>query len=173
MNEVSSVVLQQSLRQLDRAFINFFEGRAEYPTFHKKTSVQSATYASNAFTWDGANLALAKMSEPLDIRFTLGKKNAQGVWEQYIFKERPTTVTIHKDCANCYFVSFQVFEDITPLSSATNCVGIDLGLKDVAVLSTGKKFGNPKFFRKDEKRRRCSVYAPSCAISTSPYFCRV
>jgi putative transposase len=36
LNEVSSVVLQQALRHLDRAFRNFFEGRAEYPTFKKK-----------------------------------------------------------------------------------------------------------------------------------------
>src|SRR5436853_3086229 len=36
LNTVSSVALQQSLRHLDKAFINFFEGRAEYPKFKKK-----------------------------------------------------------------------------------------------------------------------------------------
>jgi putative transposase len=36
LNEVSSVALQQALRHLDQAFRNFFEGRAEYPTFNKK-----------------------------------------------------------------------------------------------------------------------------------------
>ena len=55
LSEVSSVPLQQALRHLDSAFRNFLEGRAEYPTFKKKHGVQSATYASNAFTWDGAN----------------------------------------------------------------------------------------------------------------------
>ena len=152
LNEVSSVVLQQSLRHLDRAFINFFEGRAEYPTFHKKTFAQSATYASNAFKWDGENLTLAKMNEPLNIRWTPGKKNAQGKRERYVFKGVPTTVTIRKDCANRYFVSFQVFEEITPLLSVDSEVGIDFGLMDAVILSTGRKFGNPKFFKKDEKR---------------------
>jgi putative transposase len=65
LNEVSSVVLQQTLRHLDKAFRNFFEGRAEYPTFKKKRQRQAATYASNAFTWDGSALMLAKMAAPL------------------------------------------------------------------------------------------------------------
>src|SRR5438876_5802210 len=63
LNEVSSVPLQQALRHLDRAFRNFFEGRAKYPTFKKKNGDQSATYMSTAFTWDGQNLTLAKMEE--------------------------------------------------------------------------------------------------------------
>jgi putative transposase len=94
LGEVSSVPLQQSLRHLDRAFVNFFEGRAEYPTFKKKQNDQSATYASNAFKWDGKNLALAKMDAPLDIR-----------WHRPLPKNaKPSSVTISKDCANRYFV---------------------------------------------------------------------
>ena len=65
LNEVSSVPLQQALRHLDKAFRNFFEGRADYPTFKKKRNQQSATYASNAFTWDGHTLTLAKIDTPL------------------------------------------------------------------------------------------------------------
>src|SRR5947209_18497659 len=48
LNDISSVPLQQALRHLDRAFINFFEERAAYPTFKKKHGPQSATYASSA-----------------------------------------------------------------------------------------------------------------------------
>ena len=53
LNEVASVPLQQSLRHLDSAFRNFFEGRAEYPTYHKKHGQQAATYVGTAFKWDG------------------------------------------------------------------------------------------------------------------------
>src|SRR2546422_1519357 len=60
LNEVSSVPLQQALRHLDKAFRNFFEGRADYPTFKKKRHQQAATYASNAFSWDGHTLTLAR-----------------------------------------------------------------------------------------------------------------
>ncbi len=65
--EVSSVPLQQSLRHLEKAFVNFFEGHTEYPTYHKKHRRQSATYAATAFVWNGSILTLAKQKEPLTI----------------------------------------------------------------------------------------------------------
>ena len=70
LNEVSSVPPQQALRHLDRAFTNFFEGRARYPTFKKKHGCQSAEYTTSAFTWDGQDLTLAKMERPLPIRWS-------------------------------------------------------------------------------------------------------
>jgi len=51
LSEVSSVVLQQSLRNLDTAFTNFFEKRAQYPKFKSRGVRQSARYATNAFTF--------------------------------------------------------------------------------------------------------------------------
>ena len=142
LSEVSSVPLQQSLRHLDTAFRNFFEGRAEYPTFHKKHAVQSATYAANAFTWDGKQLTLAKMDTPLDIH-----------WSRSLPKGcKPTTVTLSKDCANRYFVSILVEEDIKHLPVVNKQVGLDLGLKSMLITSDGHTYGNPKFFAKDEKK---------------------
>src|SRR5437016_13154612 len=88
LNEVASVPLQQSLRHLDSAFRNFFEGRAQYPKFHKKHGEQAATYASTAFKWDGTSLTLAKMSEPLNI--VLSRPLPKGA--------KPSTVTVSKDC---------------------------------------------------------------------------
>ncbi len=66
LNEVSSVPLQQALRHLDKAFRNFFEGRAKYPTCHKKHGRQAATYASSAFRWnaEARTLTLAKIEAP-------------------------------------------------------------------------------------------------------------
>src|SRR5438874_13210078 len=63
--EVSSVPFQQALRHPDRAFRNFFEGRAAYPTFNKKHGVQAATYAANAFTRDAKELTVARLETPL------------------------------------------------------------------------------------------------------------
>ncbi len=54
LSEVSSVVLQQSLRNLDTAFSNFFEKRSQYPTFKSKHGRQSARYATT--TSDGEKL---------------------------------------------------------------------------------------------------------------------
>jgi putative transposase len=142
LNEVSSVPLQQSLRHLDKAFRNFFEGRAEYPTFKKKRNDQAATYTSNAFKWDGKHLTLAKMDDPLPI-----------IWSRPLPEGcKPSSVTISKDEANRYFVSFLVEEDIKPLPVVNKQIGLDLGLKSMVITSDGHTYGNPKFFAKDEKK---------------------
>jgi putative transposase len=142
LNEVSSVPLQQALRHLDRAFRNFFEGRADYPTFKKKRNQQSATYASNAFTWNRQALTLAKMDAPLSI-----------VWHRPLPEGwKPGSVTITKDEAERYFVSILGEEDIKALEVTPKMVGLDLGLKSMVITSDGQTHGNPKFAACDEKK---------------------
>jgi putative transposase len=142
LNEVSSVPTQQALRHLDKAFKNFVEGRAKYPKFKKKHSRQSAENTSSAFTWDGKQVTLAKMPEPLPIRWS--RPLPEGT--------RPTTITLSRDPVGRYFVSFLVEEEIQPLPVSPQIVGMDLGLQDVVTLSTGEKTGNGRFFRQEEKR---------------------
>src|SRR2546422_7046394 len=142
LNEVSSVPLQQALRHLDKAFRHFFEGRADYPTFKKKRNQQAATYASNAFTWNGHALTLAKMEAPLSI--TWHRPLPDGC--------KPRSVTVTQDEAERYFVSILVEEDIKPLEVTPKMVGLDLGLKSIVITSDGHTYGNPKFFHKDEKK---------------------
>lgn len=142
LSEVSSVPLQQALRHLEKAFINFFEGRTPYPTFHKKRKKQSATYTTNAFTYNNGKITLAKMSAPLPI-----------VWSRPLPEGAiPSSVTISKDCANRYFLSILVEENIAHLNPTEKTVGADLGLKSFVILSDGEVIGNPKFFHKDEKK---------------------
>jgi putative transposase len=142
LSEVASVPLQQSLRHLDRAFLNFFEGRAKYPTFKKKRNRQSATYVGTAFTWRNGTLTLAKMSEPLNIAWS--RPLPEGTI--------PSSVTITKDSADRYFISILVEEEMEPLPSNEQVIGADLGLTSFVVLSDGEIVGNPTFFQKDEKK---------------------
>jgi putative transposase len=136
LNEVSSVPPQQALRHLDRAFRNFFEGRARCPTFKKKRGRQTAEYTTSAFRWDAATsaLTLAKMDTPLTI-----------VWSR-AFTGDPTTVTITKDPAGRYFISLLVEEEIAPLPPRDGAIGLDLGVSALVTLSTGEKITNPKHF---------------------------
>lgn len=76
LKAVSSVPLQQGLRHLNTAFINFFAGRNKYPKFKKKNNRQSAHYAQNAFKWHDGKLTLAKMSQPFLI-FLLYQRDYQ------------------------------------------------------------------------------------------------
>ena len=139
---VSSVPLQQSLRHLDRAFVNFFEGRGKYPKFKQKHGPQAATYTASAFTWKDGHLTLAKMESPLAIRWSRSLPTGA----------TPTTVTMSRDPAGRYFVSLLVEEELAPLPPTPAVVGVDLGLHDVVTLSTGEKTGNERFFVEDEKR---------------------
>ncbi len=140
LKQVSAVPLQQGLRQLNAAFKNFFEGRTKYPRFKKKRNKQSATYAANAFTWRDGKLTLAKMDKPLKIR-----------WSRH-FRGIPKTVTISQDPSGRYFVSFLVEEELEQWQATTGEIGIDLGVKDVAVTSKGFASGNPKHYQKYQAR---------------------
>ena len=103
LGDVSSVPLQQSLRQLATAYKNFFESRkgkrkgkkVGSPKFKKKSNRQSATFASNAFNINEGEVALAK----------IGK--LKPIWSRKL-PSVPSSVTVIKDCANRYFLSFVV-----------------------------------------------------------------
>ena len=142
LNEVSSVPVQQSLRHLQTAFVNFFAKRTKYPTFKSKHDKQAAEYTSSAFKWDGRALKLAKMSEPLAI-----------VWSRTLPKAaKLTTVTVTKDAAGRYFASLLCDDVVLAKPEVAGKVGIDLGLTHFATLSTGEKIAAPNTFRKNEKK---------------------
>ncbi|KWK00123.1 RNA-guided endonuclease InsQ/TnpB family protein [Burkholderia stagnalis] len=142
LNEVSSVPLQQALRHLQTAFANFFAKRAQYPNFRRKDGAQSAEYTASAFRWDGTSLKLAKMNAPLAIRWS--RRIPSGA--------KLTTVTVSKDTAGRYHVSLLCDDVVSAKSAATGKVGIDFGLTDFVVLSTGEKIAAPNAFRKNEAR---------------------
>ena len=140
LKQVSAVPLQQGLRHLNAAFINFFAGRNKYPRFKKKANRQSAHYAPNAFKWADGKLTLAKMPQPLKIR-----------WSRY-FEGQPRQVIISKDPSNRYFVSFLVEEELKQWERTEGKIGVDLGVQDVLVTSTGFASGNPKYGKKYQAR---------------------
>lgn len=142
LNEVSSVPVQQALRHLQTAFANFFAKRAKYPNFRRKDGVQCAEYTTSGFRWDGSSLKLAKMDEPLAIR-----------WSRTLPKgAKPTTVTASKDTAGRYHVSILCDDVVSAKKKAKSQVGIDLGLTHFAILSTGEKIAAPNSFRKNEAK---------------------
>src|SRR5215475_11975324 len=144
LSEVSSVVLQQSLRNLDTAFTNFFEKQARYPKFKSRRDRQSARYATNAFTFRDGQITLAKQSTPLDI-----------VWSRPLPEDaKILNLTVSRDTSGRYFVSILVETDLKPLKKAKAEVGIDVGLKTLATTSDGEKIENPRPLVKCEKRLR-------------------
>lgn len=132
LNEVSSVPLQQCLRNQQTAFKNFFEGRAKYPVFKSIKHKQRAEFTYRAFSYKNGQLTLAKCKNPLNIK-----------WSRPLPSE-PTTVTVSKDQAGRYFVSCLCEFEPTLLPVNDKKVGIDVGIKDLFVTSDGFKSGNPR-----------------------------
>ena len=152
LQEVSAVTLQQSLRNLNQAFTNFFEGRAEYPSFKSKRSRQTARYVGSAFDIRKENgkrrLRLSKMPGLINIR-----------WSRELPSE-PSSCTVTKNAAGQYHVCFACTEEVKSLPRVNGedgdlkPVGVDLGIESLAVLSTGEKVGNPRWFENEYKRLR-------------------
>ena len=152
LQEVSAVTLQQSLRNLNQAFTNFFEGRAEYPSFKSKRGDQTARYVGTAFDIREENgkrkLHLSKMPGLINIR-----------WSRELPSE-PSSCTVTKNAAGQYHVCFVCTEEAHLLPRVNGedgdlaFVGVDLGIESLAVLSTGEKVGNPRWFENEYKRLR-------------------
>ncbi|MFG2429162.1 RNA-guided endonuclease InsQ/TnpB family protein [Streptomyces sp. NPDC048590] len=156
LREVSSTVLQQSLRHLDGAFTRFFKQSAKYPQRKRKhCSRDSATYVRTGFRWvedpelpGTGRLTLAKQSEPLDVRWS--RPLPVGV--------DPVKLSVTRDRAGRYFLSVLVEERLDPLPAVflpggrePRVVGIDLGLAALVTLDDGTKLDHPRLLRKYEK----------------------
>jgi putative transposase len=135
---VSSVPLQQSIRNLDVAYRNFFNsrngkrkgGKIGSPNFKKKTNQQSAEFTKAAFSLKDGRVYLAKIGD------------LKPVWSRKLTSE-PSSVTVIKDCANRYFLSFVVEIQPVQLNAKNQSIGIDLGIKTFAVMSNGEKAYSP------------------------------
>ncbi|MFI1177876.1 RNA-guided endonuclease InsQ/TnpB family protein [Streptomyces melanogenes] len=157
LGEVSAVVLQQSLRDLDAAYRNFFDGlkgkrpRMGAPRFKsRKDNRQTVRFTANA-RWKittGGDLSLPKIG---DVRVKWSR-NLPSV---------PSTVTVIRDAAGRYFASFVVETDPEHLAVSESVVGIDLGLGHFAVLSDGTKIDAPRFLRRAEKKLKRAQQALS------------
>ncbi|MER7537439.1 transposase [Streptomyces sp. NPDC097704] len=151
LGKVSAVVLQQSLRDLETAYANFFASKNGTrkgpkmgpPKFKKKASRQSVRFTTNArfkITHDG-RLRLPKVGD-VEVRWSRELPSA------------PSSVTVIKDASGRYFASFVVEAEgksLPELDLDETETGIDLGLSTYAVLR-GRKISSPKFFRRQEKK---------------------
>jgi putative transposase len=137
LNEVSSVPLQQVLRTQQKAYANFFAGRARYPRFKSRTGRQAAEYTRSGFRWRDGRLWLAKMDAPLAFVWSWPDIDPASI--------DPSTVTFSRDPdGRCYVSLFVDVVDPHPTAAAGAAVGIDLGISDFAVTSDGERIANPR-----------------------------
>ncbi|WP_440071290.1 RNA-guided endonuclease InsQ/TnpB family protein [Streptosporangium sp. OZ121] len=155
LGEVSAVVLQQALADLNTAYRTFFaslsgkrKGRTVGPPRFRsrKDNRQSVRFTKNArfVVTVGGKLRLPKIGE-VSVR-----------WSRPL-PSQPSSVTVVKDASGRYFASFVVEttdEPLEPVPDVASEVGIDLGLTHFAVLSDGRKISNPRILRRAAKKLR-------------------
>ena len=150
LKEVNSQTLQSSLLNLDTAFSNFFRRCKQdvkekgYPTFKTRKGRQSFQCPQNVTVdFEHGKISFPKIKE---VKCTFSRQ----------FTGTMKTVTVSRTPANRYFVSILVETKDTipskPKITRETAIGIDLGLKDFAILSTGEKIPNPRFNEKEQPK---------------------
>ncbi len=142
LKDVSSVILQQTLRDQKAAFDNFFNPKlkARYPRFKRKDGRQSIRLTKAAFRYHDGEITIAKTTAPLPIRWSRSLPSA------------PSSITISRDRAGRYFISCLCEFDPETLPVTPRTVGIDLGLTDLFITSDGMKSGNPRHLKRYEAK---------------------
>ena len=142
LNEVNAQTLQAVIRDLDQAFINFFQGRAKFPKFKsKKTHKFSFRVPQAVSIVNGNKLKIPKFKEGIKVkqhREIIGKiKNA----------------TIKLNPSGKYYVSLIVEYDsqvpAKPKVEPSSSIGVDLGIKTYATLSDKTKISYPLYLEKN------------------------
>jgi putative transposase len=149
LSSVASIALQQSVADLGVAYKNYFDSlkgkrkgkKIGSPKFKKKTNQQSARLTRGGFSIQKETVYLTKIG------------NVSPVWSRKL-PSIPSSVTIIKDCANRYFLSFVVEIEPISIDAKNQSIGIDLGIKTFAVMSNGEKAESPDYKKLDKKVRK-------------------
>lgn len=142
LKEVDSIAIQSSLKNLADAYSRFFKKQNDTPRFKsKKNKVQSYTtkHTNGNIAIEGNKIKLPKLGL---VRFAKSRE----------VHGRILNATVRRNPSGKYFVSILVETEVQPLEKTGSSVGIDVGLKDFAILSDGTKYENPKWLRKLEKK---------------------
>ena len=142
LKEVDSITIQSSLKNLTDAYSRFFKKQNNRPRFKsKKNPVQSYTtkHTNGNIAINGNKIKLPKLGW---IRFAKSRE----------VEGRILNATIRRNPSGKHFVSILVETEVQPLEKTDSSVGIDVGLKDFAILSDGTVYSNHKFFRRLEEK---------------------
>ena len=156
LKEADSQVLQAAIKDLDRAYVNFFAGRADYPNFHDKQSIR---YPQRFKVNDGSterSTERSRRSLAERQRVYLPKvgwvKTVSGAPRARPIEGAMKNCTVTRTKSGRYFVSIQCELEVPDPTPKVEAVGIDLGLTTFAALSTGEKIEKPKYLYRSQRR---------------------
>jgi putative transposase len=145
LKEVDSIALQQSLRDLDKAYQNFFRTKRGFPKFKSKHNHHDAYRTQNVnncirIGGDNKRIKLPK----------LGYVKAKVSYN--LSSAKINNATVEQVPSGKYYVVLNVDVPDVKKCNAGGVVGIDLGIKDFYISSDGVKCDNPKYLAKSAKK---------------------
>ena len=141
LKEVDSLALCNVQLNLQKAYKNFFQSGFGFPKFKKKSHAQSYKTNNNKGTIALKN-GYVKLPKVGWVRVK-AHRQVNGVIKSATISMTPT---------GKYHISILCETEVTPLTKTNSSVGLDLGLSDFAILSTGEKIGNKRFLSKLSKK---------------------
>ncbi len=145
LKEVNSQSLQGMTRNLESAFTRFFREKIGFPNFKsKKNPIQSFPVPQHYYAY--FEKGIVKLPKIGEVKAVLHRS----------FEGTLKTATVSRSATGGYYISILVddekeFPEKQEFSESTT-VGIDVGVKDFAILSTGEKVENPKYLKNSLKR---------------------
>lgn len=142
LKEVDSIALQKSVENLADSYDRYYKKQNKYPRFKsKKNPVQSYTTKHTK-----GNIAVIdnyiKLPKLGKVRFAKSRE----------VEGKILNATIRRNQSGKYFVSIGTEVEVVELPKTGSAIGVDVGLKDFAILSDGVVYSNPKFFRTLEEK---------------------
>lgn len=148
LNECTTEALQQSLRSLDKAFTAFFRKKAKYPRFKSKKRTKDSVKFINSVHFDFENWTV-KLPKLGKVKLCKNRTFDQNACKQ-------GTCAVSRDHCGTYWCVITIDDLQHPPTKAKldkdNAIGVDLGIKDYAILSDGTKFSNPKHLEKAQNK---------------------
>ena len=142
LKEVDSIALQKSVENLADSFKRYYKKQNKYPRFKsKKNPVQSYTtkHTNGNIAVEGNYMKLPKLGL---VRFAKSRE----------VEGKIRSATIRRNPSGKYFLSICAEVEVIELPKTHSAIGVDVGLKNFAILSDGTTFSNPKFFRTLEEK---------------------
>jgi len=140
MYDVSKCTAQEALRDLQKAFQNFFDKRAKFPTFKSKHNGIGSFRLTGTIKVEDKRIQLPRLG------WIKLKESSYIPQDAHIL-----SVTV-SESAGRWYVSVLVKEEIEQSELNPNILGIDLGIKTLATCSDGTTYVNPKALIKYEEK---------------------
>lgn len=138
LNEVDSLALDYSVKQLFVDYIGFFRKERPEPRFKRKLAIQQTYHTRN----DDNSIAIVGKRIKLPVIGLLRKRDRRP-----LFAGRIISATMIKSASRHYYVAILVKTEVESLPLTGSNIGIDLGLYSFATLSNGQKIDNCRFLQ--------------------------